>query len=318
MDPLAQMMKLLKPRALLWKQLDAAGDWIVRFPKADSVVFSLVAIGRCVFRSDAHGSHELREGDFLLMNSPGEWSLADNESATASQLAVHSGPGVRMARIGVDDGELRARLIGGRFVFSDSNKEFLEELLPSFVVISRSDSAATRLSGIFGLLADEAASDRPGRSLALDRLLELMLVEVIRRRPCDLAVSPGGLLAGLVDSQLAPALRAIHADAQRRWTVAELARMSGMSRSIFAERFGRVVGLPPIDYLLRWRMALAKDALLAGHERLATIAERTGYQSVAAFSAAFTRTVGCPPSRYVARSTTFSDLSARDTDEVLE
>jgi AraC-like DNA-binding protein len=78
-----------------------------------------------------------------------------------------------------------------------------------------------------------------------------------------------------------------------------LARLSGMSRSMFAERFSRVVGMPPIDYLLRWRMALAKEALVAGRDRLATVARRCGYQSVRAFSAAFTRTVGCPPSRFL-------------------
>jgi AraC-like DNA-binding protein len=76
-----------------------------------------------------------------------------------------------------------------------------------------------------------------------------------------------------------------------------------MSRSMFAERFSRVVGMPPIDYLLRWRMALAKEALVAGRDRLATIARRCGYQSVSAFSAAFTRTVGCRPSRFLAGAT---------------
>jgi AraC-like DNA-binding protein len=82
------------------------------------------------------------------------------------------------------------------------------------------------------------------------------------------------------------------------WTIARLAAVAGMSRSVFAERFSRTVGRPPIDYLLRWRMAVAKDALRARDRRLAEIAFACGYESVSAFSTAFTRTVGCPPSRY--------------------
>ncbi len=175
----------------------------------------------------------------------------------------------------------------------------MKDLLPPFVVIPASEPAAIRLGKVLALLADEVRSDRPGRNLAVNRLLELMLLETIRYHPNRPSESRGGLLAGLADAQIAQALRALHADVERSWSVAELARLSGMSRSMFAERFSRVVGMPPIDYLLRWRMALAKEALVAGRDRLATVARRCGYQSVRAFSAAFTRTVGCPPSRFL-------------------
>jgi len=90
----------------------------------------------------------------------------------------------------------------------------------------------------------------------------------------------------------------MHVDVGKPWTVAELAALSAMSRSSFAERFNRVLGMAPIDYLLRWRMALAKDRLRHGGESLAEIATACGYQSASAFSVAFTRTVGRPPSTY--------------------
>jgi AraC-like DNA-binding protein len=107
-----------------------------------------------------------------------------------------------------------------------------------------------------------------------------------------------GLLAGLADPRLALALNAVHAEVKRSWTVAQLADIAGMSRSVFADRFARIVGLAPIDYLTEWRMAIAKDMLRAGEARLAEVAFECGYQSTSAFSTAFARSVGCPPSRF--------------------
>lgn len=129
-----------------------------------------------------------------------------------------------------------------------------------------------------------------------------MLVEAIRTRFTSSERLDNGIIAGLGDTKVAKALRAMHADVQKKWTVGQLAEVAGMSRSVFAERFGRVVGLAPIDYLLRWRMALAKDALQSGKAALSEIAQQTGYLSVSAFSTAFTRTVGCPPSSFAQRT----------------
>jgi AraC-like DNA-binding protein len=109
------------------------------------------------------------------------------------------------------------------------------------------------------------------------------------------------LLGGLADPQLAKALAYIHADVGRGWTVAELAGRAGMSRSVFARRFSDTVGAAPVEYLLRWRMALAKDALLNGRGSLEEIAATIGYQSASAFSTAFSHRVGCPPSDYAAK-----------------
>jgi AraC-like DNA-binding protein len=124
-----------------------------------------------------------------------------------------------------------------------------------------------------------------------------MLVEAFRLNPLDSGVTHG-LLAAMADPQLAAALKVIHAQFRRTWTVTELASTSGMSRSVFAERFNRVVGLAPIDYLLKLRMAVAKDALLFSGKRASEVAFLCGYKSVAAFSTAFRRTVGCPPGAY--------------------
>jgi AraC-like DNA-binding protein len=106
------------------------------------------------------------------------------------------------------------------------------------------------------------------------------------------------LVAGLGNRHVAAALRAMHGDVRRCWTVAQLASVAGISRSVFADRFSRVVGMSPMHYLLHWRMALAKDALRAGTSPLAQVAFACGYQSVSAFSTAFSRIVGCSPAKY--------------------
>jgi len=107
-----------------------------------------------------------------------------------------------------------------------------------------------------------------------------------------------GLLPGLADAHLAPAIRQMHGQLARSWTVAQLAKTAALSRSAFFERFTRVVGLPPMEYLLAWRMAVAKDLLRREDVGLAEVADRVGYGSASTFSTAFSRYVGRPPGRY--------------------
>ena len=130
----------------------------------------------------------------------------------------------------------------------------------------------------------------------LTRLVEVLLIEALRATPGQDAHP--GLLRGLADARIAPAIRDMHADVARSWTVSQLARVAALSRSAFFDRFTRTVGLPPMEYLLTWRMALAKDLLRRRDLALAEVAERVGYGSASAFSTAFTRSVGQPPSRY--------------------
>ena len=299
MDPLTQTIALLRPQGLLWKQAEARGDWAVRYPANKGAVFCLVASGGCVFQMPGRGPSSLQAGDFLLLTAPPEWTLASrNEVTPIDFVKAHSHTGVVDRKLGDTQSGPATKLVGGHFWFDDVNTPLLENLLPAVVEIRSDNPDAARLRGVLDLLGSEAASDRPGRSLILDRLLEVMLIETIRSSP--MPDDCRGLLAGLADPQIGAALRALHADIKQGWTVARLAALAGQSRSVFAERFARVVGLPPIDYLLRWRMAVAKDALRSGKRRLAEIAFECGYESVSAFSTAFARTVGCPPSRYAA------------------
>jgi AraC-like DNA-binding protein len=300
MDPLTQTITLLRPQGLLWKQAKARGDWAVRYPANKGAVFCLVASGACVFQMPGRPASSLQAGDFVLLTAPAQWTLASSEAVSPVDFTsgAHSRSGAMTRKLGSGRASPVTKLVGGHFWFDDVNTPLLEGLLPAVVEIRSDNPEAARLRAVLDLLGSEAGSERPGRSLVLDRLLEILLIETIRSG--TLPEEHHGLLAGLADRQVGAALRALHADIRRGWTVAQLAALAGISRSVFAERFTRLVGLPPIDYLLRWRMAVAKDALRGGKRRLAEIAFECGYESVSAFSTAFARTVGCPPSRYAA------------------
>jgi transcriptional regulator GlxA family with amidase domain len=154
-----------------------------------------------------------------------------------------------------------------------------------------------RLTTLVQLVIEESRERRPAREMVLSRLIEVLLIEALRSSKGSDA-SPG-LVRGLADARLAAAIRGMHAHPSRQWTVAELAREAALSRSAFFERFSRAVGVAPMEYLLAWRMAVAKNLLRLKEAGIAEIAERVGYSSASTFSVAFARHVGMPPARYV-------------------
>jgi len=187
------------------------------------------------------------------------------------------------------------RLLGGYFVFDSPDASLLVSLLPAVVHVR----GAERLSVLVRLVGEEARERRAGRDLALTRLVELLLLEALRSTSGEDA--PPGLLRGLADARLAPAIREMHRQVARAWTVPQLAKKAALSRSAFFERFTRTLGLSPMEYLLAWRMAVAKDLLRRRDLAIDQVAERVGYGSASTFSTAFSRHVGQPPSRYARR-----------------
>jgi AraC-like DNA-binding protein len=185
------------------------------------------------------------------------------------------------------------RLLGGYFAFESPDAALLVSLLPALVHVR----GVERLAALVKLVGEEAGERRPVREPVLARLVELLLIEALRSKPDENA--PPGLLRGMADARVASAMQHIHGDPARPWTVAHLAKKVALSRSAFFERFTRVVGLPPMEYVLAWRMALAKDLLRRDDSiGLAEVAERVGYGSASTFSTAFSRHVGQAPSRY--------------------
>jgi len=294
-DPLAAIISLLRPRTVLSKVVSGAGRWSIRKARYADPAFCLLLQGSCFLVPDGVGPLELGEGDFVLLPETPGFTLASDLDLRPTPLAFdHS----RETRHGAEAGPATMRMLGGYFRFDRANAQLLVRLLPPVVHVRRDEVGATRLGRVVELIGEEASADGPGRDLILERLVEVLLVEALRFRPASAAREERGLIAGLADPALARALREIHANVARSWTVAELARASHMSRAVFAERFARKVGMPPMQYLLEWRMAVAKDLLRRERPPLARVAERVGYQSASAFSTAFTRLTGCAPSDY--------------------
>jgi AraC-like DNA-binding protein len=207
-------------------------------------------------------------------------------------------------RYGDPDLEAEFKQLGGYFQLDSVNRGLLGGLLPSLVHIQACDPATRRLKRTIDLIVEEALADRPGRDLIVDRLVEVLLVETLRFRSESVdAIRQPGLLVGLADPLLARALRQLHSNVAQAWSVEELAREAGLSRSAFSERFSQKVGVPPMQYLIDWRIALAKAMLQRDSPSLEVVAAAIGYQSASAFSTAFRRQVGSPPSHF-ARSTT--------------
>jgi len=303
-DPLAAVIELLRPRTVLSKIVSGAGRWSVRYDAYEDPCFCLLLEGSCLLDVEGIGRVDLAEGDFLLLPATPGFTLASDRSATQPRPMppTHA----EEVRHGTKSGPPTMRMLGGYFRFDRANAQLLVRFLPSRVLIRRGDPGATRVRRLVELLAEETTADRPGRDLVVERLVEVLLVEALRFRPGrpahDAAREEQGLLAGLADPALARALRHIHEHVARPWTVADLARSAGMSRAVFAERFTKKVGMPPMQYVLEWRIAIAKDALRRERAPLAEIAEKIGYQSASAFSTAFSRHAGCSPSVYARSS----------------
>ena len=167
----------------------------------------------------------------------------------------------------------------------------LVSLLPELVHVRGQSNLAT----LVALVGEEDRANKPGQGIVLAHLLEVMLIEALRSA-AEFGASPG-LLRGLADGRLAVAIRRMHEAPERAWSAAELAKEAAFSRSAFFERFNREVGLAPMEYLLTWRMALAKRLLRNGY-RVAEVAAQVGYQSASSFSVAFSQREGVPPARY--------------------
>ena len=293
-DPLSEVIALLQPRAVFSRRISGAGRWGVRYSEFGHPSFCAVLEGGCHLAVDGQRALTLEAGDFVLLPATPGFTMSGFEAVKPMLFD----PKVTSARLGEvrhgkRSGRPDVRLLGGWFAFDSPDAALLVSLLPALVRVR----GAERLSVMVRLVAEESSERRSGRDLVLTRLVEVLLIEALRSTPGEDA--PPGLLRGLADAQLALAMRQMHGQLARSWTVAQLAKTAALSRSAFFERFTRIVGLPPMEYLLAWRMAVAKDLLRRHDFKLDEVAERVGYGSASTFSTAFSRHVGQPPSRYV-------------------
>lgn len=296
-DPLSEIIALLQPRTVFSKTISGAGRWGVRYSDFGQPSFCAVLEGSCLLAIDGHPTLTLEAGDFVLLPATPGFTMSGFEPVTPERIDPKLTPApTGEVRHGTRGGKPDVRLLGGYFVFDSPDAGVLVSLLPAVVHVR----GVERLSVLVRLVGEESSGLRPGRDLVLGRLVEVLLIEALRTTSGEDA--PPGLLRGLADARLAPAMKQMHGQVARSWTMAQLAKKAALSRSAFFERFTRTVGLPPMEYLLAWRMVVAKDLLRHHDIGLTEVAERVGYSSASTFSAAFNRHVGQPPSRYAKES----------------
>ena len=295
-DPLAEIVTLLQPSASFSRLVEYAGRWRIRRDVEGKPIYFAVLEGECRVVPPGRPSIVLRAGDFVLSPSAHDQII---ESIDAPPHGIDMVPailGEGRFRVGPEDEPVNLVMQIGLCSFASPDAALLVSLLPSMVVAR----GEPRLAQLLHLVGDETRQFRPGRQLVLERLLEVLLIEAFRCGT-DTDAMPS-VARGLSDDRLVAALRAMHARPAQGWTVADLAAEAAMSRSAFFARFSRIVGLAPMEYLLAWRMALAKRLLRGREVAIEHVAALVGYGSASTFSTAFARHVGMPPMRY-ARAT---------------
>src|SRR6476619_5725478 len=259
-DPLSEVIALLQPRAVFSKRISGSGRWGVRYSEFGQPSFCAVLEGSCRLAVDGERALTLEQGDFVLLPTTPGFTISGFDPVTPTRIDPKATPSTAgEVRHGTRGGPPDVRLLGGFFVFDSPDAALLVSLLPAVVHVR----GVERLSLLVRLVGDETNEQRSGRDLVLTRLVEVLLIEALRSTSGDDA--PPGLLRGLADPRLAAAIRQMHAHLARSWTVAQLAKAAALSRSAFFDRFTRTVGMPPMEYLLAWRMAVARD-LLRQHE----------------------------------------------------
>ena len=297
MDPLSDVLSLLKPQSYSAGGFPVDGDLAIQFPKHQGIKCYAVVSGQCWL--SVEGVPEpvlLTAGDCFLLPHGLPFSLSTSLSLTPVDYRVLLEALKKADATAPHEGR-EHYIVGGHFALSGGHADILLSALPPIVHIRKdSDKATMRWS--LERLKEEVRNPQPGGSLIAQQLAYMMLVQALRLHLADGARGGVGWLFALADKQMCVAITCIHDDPGHPWTLKELAERVGMSRSIFALRFKETVGATPMEYLTRWRMMLAGDRLKNSDDSLSAIASSLGYESESAFGKAFRRVIGCSPRQY--------------------
>ena len=294
-DPFAEVVALLQPSLPFSKQASGAGSWRIDVSITGDPLFCVILEGAVLLSIAGRPPLELAENDFVLVPAARDFAMSSLDGGGAPNVCSAVTMLDDETRHGDPDGPTNLRMLVGRLAFGSPDAALLVSLLPEFIHVR----GLKRLATLVQLVRNEAQAQRPAREMVLGRLLEVLLIEALRAASTS-AGSPG-LLRGLADARLGSVLRCIHGDPRRAWTVEDLARAAALSRSVFFDRFRKEIGVPPMEYLLSWRMALAKNMLSNGNASVKSVAETVGYGSASSFSVAFTRSVGISPVQFAHR-----------------
>ena len=296
-DPLSDVLSLLKPHTYVAGGFDLRGHWSIEFDPHTGIKCYAVLSGACWLALDGlEEAVRLETGDCVLLPNGRRFRLTND-------LALAPIPFARLhtvewrGGIATLGGGGEALILGGHFAFAGAHADVLLGAMPP-VAHLREESDRTDLRWALERMRRELVEARPGGVLIAQHLAHTVLVQALRLYLSGSAGRHVGWLFALADPQLAAAIGAMHAEPGTRWTLPALAAKAGMSRSRFAPAFKTTVGTSPLDYLTRWRMLLAGARLADGAQPVSTIAMSLGYDSDSAFSTAFKRVMGRSPREY--------------------
>ena len=278
-DALSSLLAWVRLRGESVYQRDLVGSWSLDFaPGASHVHF--IESGQARLAPNGGAAITLGAGDLALLPlGRGHRLFSDPEGGATPET----------------------RVIGGLFHYERQPLPPVFRRLPAVIHLAQRDGTAPDwLGAIAHFLMLEVNHPAPGSALMISRIIDLMVIRTLRSWQ-DHQPGPGKWLGGGREERLGQALAAMHEEPAAAWTVEELARLAGMSRSVFAERFSHAFGEPPLRYLMRWRFTLASEMLAEGDLPVGEIARLVGYDSEAGFSRAFKAFHGMAPSRYSAR-----------------
>jgi AraC-like DNA-binding protein len=314
-DALSDVLKTVRLTGAAFFDVVARAPWVAEQPPREEILprilpgaghliaYHVVTEGQCFGNRIGEAPIALEAGEVIVFTRGDPHVMASSPGMRADPAA----PGAvdaAMSRLPIPinyggDGPVSARLVCGFLACDAQPFNPLLDHLPPVIKIAEPQGGDAPWLGQFSRLAMiESANKRAGGESVLAKLSELMFIEVVRRHLEAMPPEQAGWLAGLRDPFVGKALSLMHAGPARDWTIEELAREVGLSRSVLAERFADLVGMPPMQYLARWRMQIAAGMLSAGSANIATVAAETGYGSEAAFSRAFKKLVGVPPSAW--------------------
>jgi AraC family transcriptional regulator, alkane utilization regulator len=310
MDILSDVLRVIRFSGVIHLKTELTAPWSIESASGANIAdmlqsytkriipFHIVAEGKCWAKTSPDLKQELEIGDIIIFPQGNSHILADQidrEPIPFGQLLPAS-PWNQLPTLKYGGGGTLTQLICGFLQCDELIFDPLLKNLPALMYVKAFAAPATPLleTGVRYIL-QETTNIQPGSLCLLTRLVELMFVEILRTYMRCLPETQMGWLAALNDPMIGQVLNWLHAEPTYPWTVPELAKRLGLSRSALAHRFTQLLGQPPMQYLAQWRLQLASSYLQNTDEGLAKIATQVGYESEAAFSRAFKRYVGQSP-----------------------
>lgn len=297
MDPIDDVFGSMRVHTSLYARIEASTPWGVTFVRGKAARFGYVVRGQCWLTVAGRAPVQVSAGDCWMIVGGAQYALQDQPGTPTEYcykaLREHSNHVVRLG-----GGGDPVTVITGWFLFDRQGAQPLIDLMPELILTRMDAERSELMQSTLHLLAVETARRSLGTDIMVSRLADILFIQAIRAHAASEGAEASGWIGALIDPRLSRAFAAIHARVENGWTVEELAREAGMSRSAFAARFRDSVGLSPLDYVTRWRMFRAGGMLRQGQHSIAEIAVRVGYENESAFAKAFKRVTGMTPGAY--------------------